>query len=164
MRKVIVNTSPLQYLHQLGHLEVLQHLYGKIIAPSSVIGELMRGAEQGIDVPHCENYAWILKQAVRTRAYLPLVPRLGAGEKEAIALALEEQEAGNNVLVILDDGLARRFAAHAGLAITGTLGILLKARERGHIKAIMPLVERLAQFGFRCDATTREHIRQLSGE
>jgi hypothetical protein len=164
MRKVIVNTSPLQYLYQLGQIELLPRLYGSIIVPESVNAELVRGYAQGVNVPECEKYEWMLRQAVRISAYLPLVTGLGAGEKEVIALALEEREVGIETLVVLDDGLARHYAAHVVLAITGTLGILLKAREQGYLQAVMPLVEQLAGLGFRCNTATREHIRQLSGE
>jgi predicted nucleic acid-binding protein len=37
---VISNTSPLFYLHQIDHLELLRRLYGQIIIPEAVIREL----------------------------------------------------------------------------------------------------------------------------
>jgi len=48
---VIVNTSPLLYLHQIGHLELLQKLYSGILTPPAVIEELAVGKKQGINVP-----------------------------------------------------------------------------------------------------------------
>ena len=48
---VVVNTSPLLYFHQVGCLELLQNLYGRILTPPAVIQELAVGKNQGINVP-----------------------------------------------------------------------------------------------------------------
>ncbi len=54
---VIVNTSPLLYLHQVGHLQLLQQLYGTIIVPPAVPQELEVGKLQGVDVPEINSIA-----------------------------------------------------------------------------------------------------------
>ncbi len=43
-RLVVSNTSPLLYLHQIGRIDLLQKLYGAVIAPPAVAGELRVGA------------------------------------------------------------------------------------------------------------------------
>jgi hypothetical protein len=43
-------------------------------------------------------------------------------------------------MAILDDALARRMALHLGIRVTGTLGVLLRAKAAGHLEAIKPLV------------------------
>ncbi len=45
MREVIVNTSPIQYLFQLGRLELPPTLYGHIVIPEAVVQELRRGRD-----------------------------------------------------------------------------------------------------------------------
>jgi len=47
---VIVNTSPIFYLHRIGLLEILEKLYGTIIVPPGVIDEL-RGLGR-VDPPY----------------------------------------------------------------------------------------------------------------
>ena len=47
---VIVNTSPLLYLHQVNQLDILQKLYGQVATPSAVLQELSVGQSQGITV------------------------------------------------------------------------------------------------------------------
>jgi predicted nucleic acid-binding protein len=47
----ICNTSPLQYLHQLGRLEILPALTGKLVVPLAVVAELGDGRDLGCDVP-----------------------------------------------------------------------------------------------------------------
>ena len=70
--------------------------------------------------------------------------RLHAGEREAILLA----EHLNAELVVLDEKAARRTAASRGLRVTGTLGILKAAAERGLVD--LPVaVEHLKQTNFR---------------
>jgi uncharacterized protein len=57
---------------------------------------------------------------------LPLIPDLGLGERNAIALAVETTDS----LLILDDGLARGHAHLLGVTLTGTRGVLLKANKQ----------------------------------
>ena len=68
---------------------------------------------------------------------------LDAGEAEVIVLA-SEIEAG---LVIIDETLGRRFAKHAGLKATGTIGSLIKAKECGLIEIISPILDELQEKG-----------------
>jgi uncharacterized protein len=82
------------------------------------------------------------------------------GEREVISLS----QATPNSLAILDDGLARAYAKQLNVSFTGTLGILLKAKQAGHISAIKPLLNQLDAIGFRLNATTRQTVIQLAGE
>ncbi len=68
---------------------------------------------------------------------------LGAGETETIALGLENPAS----LVILDDQLGRRIARAAGLRITGTLGVVLKAKRVGLLPSIATTVTDLRAAG-----------------
>ncbi len=69
-RIVIVNTSPLFYLHRLGYLNVLEKLYGEIVVPDAVVAELEEGEMVGKDVPIVSGYNWI---KVKKAAYLHLL-------------------------------------------------------------------------------------------
>jgi hypothetical protein len=72
--------------------------------------------------------------------------RLDAGEREAIALA--EDVAAD--LVILDERKARQVALERGLSITGLLGLLVDAAERGLVE-LREVLGRLRQTSFRVD-------------
>lgn len=76
----------------------------------------------------------------------PLVLRasLGAGESEAISLALER---GAEDLIV-DERAARRLAEDLGLRVIGTLGILLAAKRKGLIPVIRPCLDGLVDHGF----------------
>lgn len=159
MREVVTNTSPLLYLHQLGTIGLLAALYQKVLVPKSVIEELDTGRAGGHDVPDVAALAWAEVVSSPTLALLALATDLGKGEAEAIAVAHER-----NALLILDDGLARRHARLIGVTVTGTLGILLKAKAEGHLPRIAPLVTRLAELGFRLSAETRDAVLKLANE
>ncbi|MFB2838283.1 DUF3368 domain-containing protein [Floridanema evergladense] len=90
----------------------------------------------------------------------PVADILGAGEQEAIALAVEIPDS----LVILDDGLARRYAKTLGVQLTGTLGVILKGKQSGYLSEIMPVLDRLDSLGFRLDSSTRASVLRLAGE
>lgn len=74
-----------------------------------------------------------------------LLADLDRGEAEVIALAQELYAD----LVIIDERLARRHAKRLGLKVTGTLGVLLRAKTLGLVPAVRPLIEQLRQSGIR---------------
>lgn len=142
-RVVIANTSPLLYLHQVGHLDLLRVLYRSIVVPPAVLGELEAGGRVGIAVPDLAGLSWVEVRAVQSRILIPAIVDLGPGEAEAIALGLEHPGS----LLILDDQLARRVAALNRLTFTGILGVLLKAKQSGCLEAVGPVLERLRASG-----------------
>ena len=54
-----------------------------------------------------------------------------------------------NTLLILDDLKARKVALKLNLDFTGTLGILIKAKEKGLISQIRPILEEIQSTNFR---------------
>jgi predicted nucleic acid-binding protein len=160
MPEVIVNTSPLQYLYQLGLLDLLPAFYGQTFVPEGVARELSAGLARGVALPDVSSLSWLRVQPVTSRALLPLAAGLGMGEREVLALALESAEP----LVVLDDSLARRFARRLDLPLTGTLGLLLKAKQTGCINQLRPVLRQLQALEFRLDRATRENVLKLAGE
>ena len=67
------------------------------------------------------------------------------GEASAIALALEN----NNSTLILDDWKARKVAERLDLSVTGTLGVIIKARKTGIIPSIKPFLDKIRNTNFR---------------
>jgi len=88
------------------------------------------------------------------------VTHLGAGEREVITLAIQEPGA----LVVLDDARARKQARALGIRLTGTLGVLLKAKQLGFLPAVRPVLERLEALRFYLDPATRLAVLGLAGE
>jgi predicted nucleic acid-binding protein len=74
--------------------------------------------------------------------------QIDKGEASAIALALETPGS----IVILDDYNARKIAERLGITFTGTIGVIVKAKLKGVISSIEPLLEKLKQTDFRLSA------------
>jgi len=158
--EVICNTSPFQYLHQLGLLHLLPTLTGGVLAPPAVVEEIDQGKQAGIDLPDLKSLAWVTVRAPQSIAALPLVTDLGPGETQVLALALESP--GSTVIV--DDALARRVAEMLGLRLTGTLGVLPAAKRTGLIPRVTPILDQLETLRFRLAAVTRAAMIKLAGE
>jgi uncharacterized protein len=57
--EVICNTSPLQYLHQVGLLHLLPALATRLTAPAAVDAELAVGRARGVDLPNPAALDWL---------------------------------------------------------------------------------------------------------
>jgi len=125
---VVADTSPINYLVLLEHTAVLPALYTRVFLPPAVVTEL-----QDLEAPE-EVRAWVdnLPPWCEVRRPAPLgetetLAHLGAGEREAILLAHELQ--ADFLLIDEEDG--RQAARSRALTVTGTLGVLERAAERG---------------------------------
>lgn len=160
MPEVIVDTSPLQYLHQLGLLNLLPDLFRRIVVPGPVIGELAAGRRAGVDLPVPEVLSWVDVRQPESAAGVFLAWDLGAGEAAVLSLALEWLGAW----VVMDDRLARQAARASGIPLLGTAGILLRAKRAGRLASVAPALDRLNTLGFRLKPATRQRILMLAGE
>jgi len=119
MPNIISNTSCLIVLDNIGMLDVLKELYGKVFITEEVSKEF------GKTVPD-----WIEVRKVSDNKYLKLMKNfVDLGEASTIALAVETDD----IVIILDDLKARKLAQKLNLKITGTIGVLVKARKRNII-------------------------------
>jgi predicted nucleic acid-binding protein len=86
--------------------------------------------------------------------------RLGDGEWEAIALAVELGAAA----ILIDDRPARRVAEAAGLNVIGTLGLLLEAKQAGHIRTIRAELDKLLETSFFLSQQLYDRMLHIAGE
>jgi len=158
--EAISNTSPLQYLHQVGLLYILPALTTRVIVPRAVASELEAGRKLGIGLPDPGSLTWMEIRNPASLPVLPLITDLGPGETEVLALALETVDS----LAIIDDGPAHRMAEALGIKLTGTLGLLIDAKTAGLIPAVAPVLDQLEGLRFRIASHTRNAVLRLSGE
>jgi predicted nucleic acid-binding protein len=150
----------LQYLHQLELLHILPALATTLSIPPGVVDELEAGLKLGINLPDPANIAWITIQESASNVALPLVNDLGRGEAEVLMLALEKPAA----IAVLDDALARWVAKTLQLKFTGTLGLLLDAKQANLIPTVRPYMDQLHDLRFRLAAQTRSAVLKLADE
>jgi predicted nucleic acid-binding protein len=146
----ISNSSCLIGLQAVGHLGILELLYSKVVIPPAV--EIECGI---MPLP------WLTVQVVQNQALVrSLRTGFGAGESEAIALAVESAA----TRLILDDRKARQAAGQFNLSITGTVGVILRAKQEGIITAVRPILEDLVATGFWLSDGLLQQALQLAGE
>lgn len=151
MSSVVSDASPLIALHEIGQLDLLRTLFGTVSIPPAVARESLSVAKP----------TWIVEQPlVRPRVSLVERAGLGAGEREAISLALEIG-AGR---LIIDELAGRAVAQHLGLPLVGTLGILLAAKRRALIPEIRGPIDILRRGGFRVANDLYEDLLRKAGE
>ncbi|HEY9638379.1 MAG TPA: DUF3368 domain-containing protein [Coleofasciculaceae cyanobacterium] len=120
---IVSNTSPINYLILIGHINLLPELFQQIIIPQAVYSELSdASAPSPVQTWIATPPDWLKIQPV-SQPSDAILDLLDPGEREAILLAQEL----NADLLLLDDMKARRTATERGLAITGILGILDQA-------------------------------------
>jgi predicted nucleic acid-binding protein len=160
MPDTIADTSVIQYLFQTGLLDLLPRLYSSIVVPNAVAQEISNGRSLGVKLPDLERLPWAQLRSPKLTESMKLVTDLGAGERAVLALGLENPGS----LLILDDKLARRYASYLKLRLTGTLGVLLKAKAAGHLLVLKTVLEELDLLSFRVSEDTRKAVLKLAGE
>lgn len=128
--------------------------------PTAVQAEILIGGAASVGVRELREASWINIVSLENPSRADLIADLERGEAEVIAIA---QEQGAD-LVIVDERLARRHATRLGMRLTGTLGILLKAKQLGMVGAIEPLIDQLRQAGIRLGDALVTEVLRLAGE
>ncbi|NOX61772.1 MAG: DUF3368 domain-containing protein [Chloroflexi bacterium] len=157
---VVTNASPLIYLALLNRFSLLHRLFSEVYLPEAVYEEVVvRGSGQpgAKETQIAIDDGWLRRIAVQDRiAVENLLDELDIGEAETLVLAREI----NVRRVLLDDRAARNKAGLVGLAVTGTVGVLLLARKVGVIDSIQGDLDQLIESNFRI---SRELYDRLVG-
>jgi predicted nucleic acid-binding protein len=123
----------------VGNLDVLRALYTRVVVPYEVAEEIRAGGKDvfGLDVFQQASWLEIKPNPVILQPYLQ--NSLDRGEASVIQTALQE----NVHLVCIDEIVGRRIARLSGLALTGSIGVLLKARSMGYPLSIPEALDRM---------------------
>lgn len=161
MRRVIVNSTPLIVLCNVGKLDILRKLYTEIHIPQAVFYEVTEKSDTACQVLK-ESLDWIHVEKIHSETEKKMYKaKLHDGEVEVMILAQEDKRAD---LVIIDDNAAKKTAKYLGLSVTGTMGVLLRAKREGYLTEIAPIVEELRGNGFYISDNLAEMILEQAGE
>ena len=138
---IAVNTGPLIALAACEALDILRQLHSQVLVPTAVVEEFGRGKSGEIVLTKLP--AWLDVRPLATPLPAVLVAHLDVGEASAIALALEMGIG----LVALDERRGRIVARDLGIGVTGSLGLLLRAKRLGLIDAVAPRVTTMRRKG-----------------
>ena len=150
MPEMISNTTCIIVLDNAGSLYILKELYGTINITEEVFHEF------GKEVPE-----WIKVVKVKNSNYTKILEQfMDLGEASTIALNMETE----NSKMIIDDMKARKFSDKMNLNYTGTVGVLLKAKEQGVIKSVKTILTLLKLNGFRISEEVERKAIITAGE
>ena len=157
--RLVYDSSPIIALARAGWGDLL-HEVGDALIPNAVATEIEAGP------PRDPARLWLAGSS------LPRIPAppssaaiqawgLGAGETAVLACVAD---APAERLAVLDDKAARRCAEALGLRVTGTMGLLLRARQSGVLGAVSPVIGDLIRAGLYVDDRLARATRAQAGE
>ncbi len=139
---IVADAGPLIALAKCEQLPLLSKLFGTVHVPHTVLMEATGGKPK----PDSESIRIFVTghctvQADRDDALVQhLLGRLDAGEFQAISWARHL-----GCAVLIDERQGRLMAQAQGLPIFGVLGLLLLAKQAGHVQALAPLIDSLRE-------------------
>ncbi|MEM6842079.1 MAG: DUF3368 domain-containing protein [Bacteroidota bacterium] len=141
---VIADTSCLIVLSKIGRLHLLKDIFSKISITEEVHQEFGDALPEWIQVEET-------KDSERKRI---LELDLDKGEASSIVLGLENKEA----LLLIDEKKGRRVAKDLGLKVTGTLGVLIRAKVNGQVSSLKDEIDKLKKVEFRMSEVLVQQI------
>lgn len=147
---IITDTSCFITLEKIDAFEILHQTFKYVVTTPEILKEF------GSELPD-----WIEIRPVKDKIVNEVFKEtVDGGEASAIALAMET----TNPVLIIDDLKGRKLALKMGLSFMGTLGLLIRAKERGVISAIKPFIDRIQVTDFRLSQTLVEVVLEKAGE
>lgn len=158
---IVINTSPLIALVAAwGDLALLELLYQEVLVPFEVSQEILRGGTNRLAIAEFEQASWLQKQTRPLTISPFLLNSLDLGEASVIQLALDR----NIKTVCIDEAVGRRVARLNNLKLTGSIGILLKAKQQNPSLSIRAAIENMLKRNIRLSQTVIDFALNQAGE
>ena len=141
---VVTNTTPLIALTAAtGHLEVLRALYSRVVVPYEVAEEIKAGGRESFGLDVFEQASWLEISPAPVVLFPYLQNTLDRGEASVIQTALQL----GITRVCIDETIGRRVARLSNLSVTGSIGVLLKAKAIGFPFSLPEAINRMRERG-----------------
>lgn len=147
--KVYVDTSSLIILNKINALDLLNKIYSNVIITNYIQLELNEAIPSWISVELTYNI---------DQSFLKNF-NLGLGETSIIINAIK-----NNGFLIIDDLKARKIATTLSLRYTGSIGILIIAKELKLIDSVKYYLEKIQETNFRLSDALINKILEIANE
>ncbi|MCL1884577.1 MAG: DUF3368 domain-containing protein [Defluviitaleaceae bacterium] len=159
MLNTVVNSTPIISLYDIDKLDILSKMYATVYIPYGVYEEVcIDGDISERTLLSFPNFS--IQHITNENAKKYFKTALHKGEVEVMILADEL----NADICIIDDKLAREYAKHLGLTITGTLGLLVKAKERGILDLVTPCMDAMIRNEIYISKVLYKSIKKLANE
>jgi predicted nucleic acid-binding protein len=147
--KVYVDTSSLIILNKINALDLLNKIYSNVIITNYIQLELNEAIPSWISVELTYNI---------DQSFLKNF-NLGLGETSIIMNAIK-----NNGFLIIDDLKARKIATTLSLSFTGSIGILIIAKELKLIDSVKYYLEKIQETNFRLSDALINKVLEITNE
>ncbi len=159
-QEIVINTGPLiAIVAALGGLDILE-IYKRVCVPFEVCSEITSGGSGRFAVPEFEAAHWLEKRKRPLSLSVMLMNSLDVGEASVIQLALNE----GIQTVCIDESAGRRMARLSGLQITGSVGILLRAKREGRSFSMREALQRMKSRGIWLSQSVEDFALREAGE
>jgi predicted nucleic acid-binding protein len=143
-RELVINTGPLLALIAgTGDLSLLGQLYKRVLVPFEVCQEIGAGGDFGFGVAEFQRAGFMEKRSELSNIASFLQNTLDPGEASVIQLALDE----GIRTVCIDEAMGRRVARLNGLNLTGSIGVLIRAKRAGFDFSMRNAINRMQSQG-----------------
>ena len=158
-RNIVVNTTPLITITvATGSLEVLRRLYSRVIVPLEVEEEILAAGALAAGVAAFNTARWLERLSQYQSLPTFLQNSLDKGEASVIQAAF-----GHGIKkVCIDEKVGRRIARLSGLTVTGSIGVLVKARQQGYTLDVEAALSRLHAHGIWIGKEVERFFRQMA--
>ena len=159
---IVSNTTPLSNFLHLERMDILQQFFEEIHIPFAVKKEIEECFQGNVQWRKSLDDRFICVHHISSSFMLnDSFQFLHQGEAEALSFCLERKAE----LCLLDDKDARTVAGLHGINITGTLGLLIKAKKEGLVSAVQPFMDTLREeHSFWISDKMYRHVLQLADE
>ena len=147
--KVYVDTSSIIILNKINALDLLNKIYSNVIITNYIQLELNEAIPSWISVELTYNI---------DQSFLKNF-NLGLGETSIIINAIK-----NNGFLIIDDLKARKIATTLNLSFTGSIGILIIAKELKLIDSVKYYLEKIQETNFRLSDALINKVLEITNE
>jgi predicted nucleic acid-binding protein len=160
MRRWIADASPIILLAKIDQVHLLEQLPDVLVVPAPVAKEVRSGpkgdpARQWLEANGADYIEPIPSQVSEVNAW-----DLGRGESAVLSWAYNDSRA----TALVDDLAARCCARALGIRVTGTIGVVLAAKEEGLITRAGTVLDALVEVGLRIHPEVMAEAKRLAGE
>lgn len=154
--RLVVNTSPSIHLAEAGLLDLLREAAPIVWIPEPVAREIRAYGPRDPTARALAANDWLEVQPVPPLSAEVQAWDLGPGESAVIELARTVADS----TAPIDDLAGRRCAEALGIALRGTVGLVLAAKQAGRLPVARPVLERLRDNGmYLSDAVLQRALR-----
>jgi predicted nucleic acid-binding protein len=156
----VVNASPIISLANIEHAHLLPDSCDQMIIPRVVEHEILDGSDDDLAKHWISTTGQQWVQDIGSVAPLVAAWDLGAGESAVLSWSYQHPK----YQAVVNDLAARKFAKAFGMALCGTIGVIVIAKKVGIIPDVKPLLKRLIDVDFRIDDRLYQTALRLAGE